>query len=325
MSKKNWRSGFLSSSYPLEFDIAKILVKNNVSVEPDYCYERVDAGQAKDFSVDLSGSLYFPTSNPNKVQASLNILVECKYRTPNMIWVFLPDVNRLELSIGLFSRTVRVIDEFSYCRVAKQPIYSFEYDLSSCYKGTEIDISKGEVHDSELRHGISQLQYALPRFITDEILLQVSSNEEDITPFFVLPILITTAELHVLKKGSSLKLIESTDNLDELTEKVPYLTLISSLSPSFLENAKREFERLRVVASYATVSNIEKRIRASGTSVSRRNLPSTICKSLSTGNICEIRDYCSQFVVCSSDAFQSMLDRLKETIRAGLRKKKSVF
>lgn len=72
--------GFLSSGFPLEFETAKILAKNRVVLKPEYCYERIEAGQTKEFSVDLQGMLYFPTSNPDNMTASLELLIECKYR-----------------------------------------------------------------------------------------------------------------------------------------------------------------------------------------------------------------------------------------------------
>ena len=129
MLKKGWKQGFLSSSLPIEFETAKTLTKQGFYLEPDYCYEREDSGETKDFSVDLKASLYFPTSNPDKVTAELILLAECKYRTPNISWVFLPDVSKPDLQLGTLGYTVRTIDEFSFYQIPQKPIYNFKDNM----------------------------------------------------------------------------------------------------------------------------------------------------------------------------------------------------
>lgn len=288
--------------------------------EPDYCYERVEAGQTKDFSVDLYGRLFFPTSNPNEVTASLELLIECKYRTPNKIWVFLPDVNRPDLPLGHGS-TIRAIDDFSLCRVLDDPIYRFDENVPLCYKGTEIDLANNTAYDSEIRHGINQLQYALPRLITEEILFEVSENPEEVVPFFMLPILVTTAELRVLKQATTLTRVEGIHILEDITEKVPYLILFNSFGPDFVAHARRQFAQLANIGFYDNVVDIEERLRASGLEFYEFNLPSAIGKYLAEGR--RLQEYCSHFIVCSFDTLPEMLSQVKQAIRASLRKRKS--
>lgn len=339
MTKKEWKNGFLSSGFPLEFETAKILVKNRFSFTPDYCYERVEAGQTKDFSVDLYGNLLFPTSNPNEITASLELLVECKYRTPNKIWLFLPDINIADLLLG-HGLTIRAIDEFSFCRVSDGPLYRFTANMPSCYKGTEFDLSKSNAYDSEIRHGVSQLQYALPRLITKNIVQQALSQPEDIFPFFVLPILVTTAELRVLRRGTTLAQVEGTRILEDITDKVPYLTLFNSFGSDFVEHAKRQFKDLANIANHTNVRDIEKRLRKSEIYKNIKNmstldtkklldtvyefdLPSSLGRKLAKGEHYELSTFCTQFLVCSFDALPEMLNQVKQVVRASLRKRKS--
>lgn len=322
MAKKEWKKGFLSSSFPLEFETAKILAKNRFAFDPDYCYERVEAGQVKDFSVDLKATLYFPTSDPNKITASLILLIECKYRTPNKTWVFLPDVSRPDFSLGTLGYTIRTIDEFSFCQVPGEPIYDLEENVSWCYKGTEIDLSNNTAYDSEIRHGITQLQYALPRLLTEEILFEVLSHHEDVAPFFLLPTLITTAELRVLRKDATLEKVEQIDILEDITEKVPYLIVVSSFGPDFVTHAKRQFEQLTNIGDYENVEEIEKRLRISGLKFYELSLPSSIGKALAEGEHYSLNRLCSQFMVCTFEALPEMLGRVKQVIRACLRKRK---
>lgn len=339
MAKKEWKKGFLSSGFPLEFETAKVLVKNGFTFKPDYSYERVEADQTKDFSVDLWGRLLFPTSNPSEITASLELLVECKYRTPNKIWVFLPDVNIPDLSLGHGS-TIRAIDDFSFCRILDRPLHYFAASMPLCYKGTEIDLSNNTAYDSEIRHGVNQLQYALPRLISENILSTVSSHPDDVFPFFVLPILVTTAELRVLRRGTTLAKVEETHIWEDITEKVSYLTLFNSFGEDFVAHAKRQFEELANIGNYENVADIEKRLRKSEIYKNIKNmstsdikkllgtvyefdLPSSIGKALAKGEHYKLSVFCSQFLVCSFEALPEILNQVKQVIRASLRKRKS--
>lgn len=339
MTKKEWKKGFLSSGFPLEFETAKILVKNRFMFEPDYCYERVETGQMKDFSIDLYGNLLFPTSNPVKITAGLELLIECKYRTPNKIWLFLPDVSIPDLPLG-HGFTIKAIDQFSFCRVLDSPLYLFSVSMPLCYKGTEFDLSNNTTYDSEIRRGISQLQYALPRLITMNIVRQVSSHPEEMFPFFVLPVLVTTAELRVLRRGTTLAKVEETHILEDITKKVPYLTLFNSFGEDFVAHAERQFKELANIGKYENVVDIEKRLRKSEIYKNIKNmsmsdtqkllgtvyefdLPSSIGKALANGKHDILSELCTEFLICSFDALPEMLNQVKQVIRSCLRKQKS--
>lgn len=94
--KKKWKKGFLSSGLPLEFEIAKLLDKNEFTILPEYNYERIDAGQTKDFSIDLYCFKGFPSDLSGHNEVNLDLLIECKYRTRNVTWAFLPDFEILD-------------------------------------------------------------------------------------------------------------------------------------------------------------------------------------------------------------------------------------
>ena len=327
MTNKQWKDKFLSSGLPLEFETAKVLSESGFSIDPEFLYERFDAGtgQTKDFSVDLHGTLYFPTSNPNKISASLELLIECKYRAPNKTWVFLPDVNRPDFAhdsvLGMWGFTIRAIDEFSFSHIPREPIYDFEQNTRWCYKGLEINLSTGDAYDAELRRGVTQLQYGLPRLISEEIHSHVLGHADDVTPFFVLPILVTTAELRVLKKDTTLEKVKNASDLEDITQKVPYLTLFNSFGPDFVAHSKVQFQQLANIGGYETVKNIEERLRASGSRFYES--PSLVGKYLAAGTTYELLRFCSQFVVCSFDELPNMLAAIKQVIRSCLRKRRS--
>ncbi len=323
MAKKKWKKGLLSSGFPLEFETAKVLAKSGFIVEPDYCYERMEAGETKDFSIDLRGNLLFPTSNPNKVTASLELLIECKYRTPNITWVFLPDINRPDFPVGE-GYIIRPIDRFSFCKVSTNPIWEFEDSAPLCYKGIEIDLSTGNAYDAEIRRGINQLQYGLPRLISESIWWPVFGlHPEDVTPFFVLPILVTTARLRVLGKGTTLGKVEDTRILEDITRKASFLTLVNSFGPDFVAHSKRQFQELdNLDDSSSNVALIEERLRVSELASDSVFLPSSLGRRLARGNTYTLREFCSKFIVCSFGDLPRLLELVKQVIRSSLRKRK---
>lgn len=81
---KKWKSKLLSSSFPLEYEVAKSLVAEGFSVSFDFTYCRNDNGTLKDFSVDILGVGEPPFLDPNQSDADLDLLIECKYRDENV-------------------------------------------------------------------------------------------------------------------------------------------------------------------------------------------------------------------------------------------------
>lgn len=206
MSASNkWKSKLVSSSFPLEFEVAKKLVKHGFSITADYVYARNDSGVIKDFSVDLAATAYLPFSKPNSMNSQISLLVECKQRHQNVKWLFFPDPNRPNLSPFTLGYTIRAVDEFSRKFFKPNTTVEVDIDVPCCYKGVEIDEGNNNksdqqkdndkqkdtsrVYDSELKHGVSQLQYALPRLSSDLVLINF-----DELPFLICPILLTTSE-----------------------------------------------------------------------------------------------------------------------------------
>ena len=160
MGKITAGNNLLSSGVPMEFEVAKILVKHGFSIETDYSYRRQDAATTSDFAVDLHASASLPFENPNEITGILELLVECKHRHRNNKWLFFPDSNDGDFSPVTLGHTLRVVDDFSPVILSKQ--YSTVFDENSvfCLKGVEIDLNHGNVFAKEIAHGLSHLQYA---------------------------------------------------------------------------------------------------------------------------------------------------------------------
>jgi hypothetical protein len=99
MSDKKWKRNLLSASLPLEYEVARILVTRGFAVEADYTYGRdAESGQPKDFSVDILARGSPPFTDPNIVDGTFELLIECKHRVRGTKWLFLPDTNKAEFS-----------------------------------------------------------------------------------------------------------------------------------------------------------------------------------------------------------------------------------
>src|ERR1044072_9186033 len=259
-SKRTWKDGLLSSSLPLEFEVAKILVSRGFAVEADYTFSRYDANILKNFSADIYASAYPPFSDEDKINAAIFLLLECKYRTPNKRWLFMPEPNSPRLSNFIIGHTIRVVDEFSpYYFSNKSAIYAIESKLPVCYKGAEINLTDGDVYDADIKQGIAQLRYALPRLLKDSILGYINRHPEDNVPFIFCPILVTTANLHLMNKKTTLPKVKAASDLGNISKQVPYLILYSDYGPYFEGHCRREFVDLANVSENQQLPEIERK------------------------------------------------------------------
>lgn len=324
MPSNKWKEKLLSSSLPLEFDVAKILVSKDFAVESDFTYARNDTGVVKDFSVDIEAMAYPPFEDPNEVDALLTLLVECKYRSPNVKWLFMPDPNIDELSPFTLGCTIRKIDQFSSFIIDGKETVKFDEDFPICYKGTEIDFGNQSVHDSELKHGIAQLQYALPRLFTNSVFSSLSLHAEDNIPFFFCPILVTTAELLLTKESASISDFRKLSNVDEITTKAHCLLIYSDYGPDFEAHCSEECSNLAKLGEYDAIKALESNIRKSKYGKYAFNYPSAYGESLANAERFRLRGNFTQFVICSYSEFPKLIDCIKRIVANATETRKQI-
>lgn len=302
----NWKDKLISSSLPLEFEAAKILVSNKFWITADYTYPREISGVPTDFSVDLKAQAHTPFTNQNKMTASLELLVECKQRSPNIKWLFLPNLNKddeiyPEYRIGC---TLHVVDQFNCKFVHRFSTTEFDENGPFCYKGIEIDESNGSVRDSEIKHGISQLQYAIPRLISQNIDFCEG-------PFFYCPILLTTSDLMVMNRSVTINDVKDATSLDEIAKKVPYLFFSSDCNSDFEKHCNNMFTQ----SLKRDLTGLDKYRKDHGEW--DVNLPFSVRNFLYKG---ADKDYFTQFVVCSMDNFPALIRKIKQVTTKAVRK-----
>jgi len=313
-----WKDKLISSSFPLEYEASKILIKNHFSIDGDYSYSRNDLGTTKDFSVDICAMGYVPYTNKNKISASTDILIECKQRKSSVKWLFLPDANRGDMSSFTLGCTLNAVDQFSKHFFEGNATIDLDKNTPLCYKGIEIDINDGRVYDNELRHGLHQLQYAMPRLFKDNIFNNLSIHDEDNIPFFICSILLTTAPLYVADKTFSINKVEQASNIEDIAKEVPWLVTYLDTSPDFQEHCKKEFKELEhVIHTNSTMKSISEYRKNNGEY--DHLLPEHLTKSLQYGS----SSYFSQIIVCNINEFPNLIKEIKRITSKATRSKKT--
>src|SRR5207302_1232649 len=102
------------------------------------------------------------------------------------------------------ANSIRRLEELSNQRLTEnETIYTIDNQLQICSKGIEIHSSGFEPNN--ILRGLSQLRYGLPNMIAQLMVAQINTpHEEELYIYFVCPILITTANLYILKTGLDL-------------------------------------------------------------------------------------------------------------------------
>ncbi|MBF3417329.1 hypothetical protein J4751_21845 [Burkholderia pseudomallei] len=308
--KKRWKDNLLSSSVPMEFEVSKLLVKHGFSTSADYSYTRYGAQGRDDFSVDLHASTYLPYRRPNEITTEFQLLIECKHRHRNNKWLFFPDPNPGEFSTFTLGHTLRVVDDFSPVLLESKPSTAFDNKANFCLKGVEIDLNNGTVHDAEIRRGLAQLQYALPRLVTEAIEWNLGQHPEECCPFLYCPILLTTSEIVVAKTDTTIASVEKAEALSDLATPVPWVVVYCEQTQDFQRHRQATCDVLSGLVESGTTDWIDGVRKKAG--VHDFALPSAACEELA-GEYSRGRlgNYFGQFIVCSLPYFESLLKKLK--------------
>ena len=309
---KKWKSRLLSSSIPLEYEVAKILTDLDFSVSFDYSYFRKDGNQKKEFSTDIKAHSFFPIDAENDLDAEITILAECKYRDEGKKWLFLPDINKPDFSNFTLGYTIKSLSEFSLKKTKNNLIYPFEEDLNYALKGIEVNIITGEVFDKDIRHGISQLKFALPYLIKNGIETNLLGHETDAYPQYFISILITNAELYILNDEFSMQKIKEVNSIEEISTQVPFLVCYSDVTPDFFEHHRDIFENFYI--EYETSKNLFSFEKYQQTLQNEKygfyNSPKRTCQALQGSFTSILKEYYCQHLICNFDNFPKLLDEI---------------
>jgi len=316
----SWKQKLLSSSIPLEYESATILSKHGFQVQPDYAYRRNDTGIVKEFSVDIRAYSFAPFTNPNVIKSELSLLIECKYRHPNIFWLFLPDPNPSDTPL-VVGPIIKVIDTFSPWRVL-DPILSIEDDIPIAYKGIEIDTSNGNVYDSELRHGLYQLLFAIPRLIAEDIRSAIIDHLEDNVPLYYTQILLTTARLFVTTSKFKIEDVKYSKNINDFTTEVPFISVFVPTGPEFREHCINEFKILKDITTYRNFNTLCD--RSNNFNDELKN-PRYLIKLFLDGLLYTPYWSFENVLICNIKNFDKLISYIKNAVSLSTRKRKNIL
>ena len=312
-NNQKWKDKLLSSSFPLEYEAMKLIASEGFSVSSEYTYSRLDGDVKKDFSVDIDALDFTPFGNPNEITSDVHFLIECKYRKSGTYWLFLPDPNEDEYSPFTLGQTIRAVDNFTKFKLGPNCVISFDDndELPFCIKGVEIDIVNSSAHDAQIKHGLSQLQYALPAMFENLINSSSYAAPDEAIPFFICPILLTNAPLFVANNDFSMNAVKDSNCIEDIAHEVPYLVTYHDISPDFTEHCRKEFEsKLKFDLKHLEEVGNYRSARGSY----ELELPINLIESLIQGRTSELKGHFTQFIVCNWENFPQLIQDLKDSI-----------
>ena len=236
---RSWKDALLTTSLPLEFLVAEKLGNAGFFVSGEFPYTRQNEnGHEAEFSVDIA---CFELLEINaETWGELHLLVECKYNYPTVKWVFAKHPNDEAVVLG-------VINEFQdLCtrRLRNQDsLYDLDRGIPFCFKGVELHTK--EAHEKGIKHGLSQLRWALPQLVANIVHSQAATlNDIDLNLGFVCPILLTNAPLYVLRNGVDLTDVRNATEIGQIADEVESLIVYQERGPQLDRHVRTIFDAI---------------------------------------------------------------------------------
>lgn len=314
---KKWKEKLISSSFPLEYLVAKKLAAFNIAVGNDFSYSRDDSGISKDFSIDLNGNYW-----NEECSYHLSFLIECKQRHDKNKWLFMKDPNSPDFSSHTLGYTLRAVDEFSCIDLPENATAELDEKMVFVVKGVEIDTSNGNVYDNEIKHGVSQLAYSLPDVMIKNIATALNSHPNDNIPFFFVPILITTSELYVTHDDFSMDKIRDSKDVNDIADIVPYLVMENPHTPGFGAHREKRFSTFDYLLDSPKLKVINELRRKHGKY--SFTLPKEIIIELSSQPHMPFHQYFSQIIICSLPSLDALVQDIIEITGNAIEKAKKL-
>lgn len=306
---KKWKKHLLGSSLPLEYEVAKLLVKEKFVVKADYTYTRKSEGQDKEFSVDIHATGYVPFDD-DKIEARVELLIECKHRSPEKKWVFLVEPNNNEFSPISYT-TFRVCDTISSYEMPSKELCKLDGALTGVYKGTEVNLADGGTTDADLKSGISQLRYALPDLIAEAAWHNDMCHPTASVPVVVVAVLVTNAEIYVANEDFSVEAVKGAEEIGDFAKKEDCVLFYSPQGPDFENHLWGKVQRF--------ISS--KRLKDGGLLFEKRAKGT---KDAWVGSAFSHQQF-THFVVCSMDALPSFIKAFKKAVKSDAKRREQVF
>jgi hypothetical protein len=215
----------LKSSLILEHQVASIAAECGYYNQGEFSYSRRnEAGNASDFSIDLLAVADVIDGSELGPGKSLNVLMECKYSSPSVEWVFSKTPNYDPQTFSAFSVFNWLGDHLARNFGGMSRLEPEAY----CSRGVSLSTSSAD--PKQIRHGLQQLRHALPSLLHSVCSIYKDHSAEMPIPVLAL-ILVTNAPIRVLKDGVCISRAENCTSLDEITTRHMHVNVYQAASP----------------------------------------------------------------------------------------------
>ena len=314
MADSKWKSALLRSGVPLEHDVARFLTNEGFYISPDFEFHRVSGGVEKEFSVDLDGTFY---GHPDRLDYTLHILAECKYRSPEKSLLLFEETNP-EMG-GTLGGTLTVSDQFVPFYARFEPIAEFERQFPFAYKAVELH--EGSAVERDIKHGLAQLKYATPSFVVDHVVRSLFEHEEDRHPNFFASLLITNAPLRLVDSETSLDQVNAAAALTDITTEVPWAVISHGIGPEYRAHVGRVVQAFDREELIEKAEEVEKHVISGG----KKNVlysahPVNFTEGILSGGY-ELTSLCSQVFIVNLASMPRFIGELKAATKAAFRRR----
>lgn len=205
---ENWKEILLKSGIPLESSIRNILESMSFEDVLEYNFLRKnDKDIINNFSIDIHARKKLYIDKKACSGFCLEYLMECKYCTPDSHWIFMPSSNSYSLENP--SLYVDAFDNKFKANLSYLESICNEYKVA----GKGFSLRSKNSDSTQIKDAHNQLAYAyIHRYFE-----KLSWNNYSI--YFIIPIIITTANLWRLKDGVKIEDIYDAHELEDVCEK----------------------------------------------------------------------------------------------------------
>lgn len=259
----------LTTGVPLEMAVYDFLASGLDAdwIDPEYEFAALnETGGVIQRSLDFVASV--PTSrNPlDERSVQLYLLTECKYCNPNeLIWLFMPDV---------FPKVGDIFDDWRPALWQEsRPSESVQTgEVPRCVRGTILGLAESDAQDENrgknqrkipiLATALHQLRDCLHHLAIERFRLFTKHWSQPAAVVFV-PIIVTNAELRVLKPGIHKRLLNADGHsplpLGDITTVTRRLLV---RCPSSLDQVDWKWQRFHLAHGHYDLSRVEKGLPA---------------------------------------------------------------
>ena len=309
---KKWKDALLRTSLPLEYLVAEQLSDLRFGIQGEYYYLRPnEQGIPTEFSIDIWAVTEL-IQKKHRMWANINYLIECKYCHPGITWLFAPHT-KSDTEHLFEGSTVYTLDKLCTRQIFdKRPIWNLAKKFPICFKGVEIH--QKDATSQNIERGRSQLRYGTIRLAIHLFETQMSTfHDEDLYIEFICPMLITTAELFVLKNGLGLNDFRNVNELSEIAYEVPALILANPFSQVFEDYADEIIKNI-----HSTYPTIDERIEQLDGILNKINGESEDHKSarvpISISFDFDIREIARRILIVNYNSIEVIDNLLRKTI-----------